>query len=293
MPFKFHSFTLLCMWNDVIQLRDFYEGELGQSVSNSISRRINNIWDNTNGMRVLGIGFATPYLDKTCSSAERKIAAMPAAMGVIHWPSQDESTTILGDETSLPFPDCFFDRVIIVHSLESTGNEKAMLRELWRITAVGGKVISIVPNRLGIWAMLDGSSPFGRGAPYTIPQIFKVYSDNMFTPKSVEGALFSLPFMKSPSHKLHSFIESIYLKLTNKKNKYYSIYGGFVKVIGFVVTKLTAISKKIFKGFAGVLIVEAEKQSYSVHAVPSYNNGKNKIAYDTTPSPSANRKQKV
>ncbi|MCP4395385.1 MAG: methyltransferase domain-containing protein [Alphaproteobacteria bacterium] len=250
-----------------------------------MSSHINSVWDNTKGMRVLGVGFTPPYLDKTCHNAERKIAAMPAAMGVLHWPDHKECMTILGDETALPFPDCFFDRVIIAHGLESTGNEKAMLREIWRVMAVGGKVISIVPNRISIWAR-SAKTPFGRGAPYTIHQVYNAYNDNMFSAKSASGALFSPPFLNKYLRIFAKPAKGIYKKLDDRNSK---IYGKIIKTIGLCCHKIISFSKNIFKGFAGVLIVEAEKQNYSVHAVPAYK-VKRKIMCET-PVPSANQKQ--
>jgi ubiquinone/menaquinone biosynthesis C-methylase UbiE len=223
---------------------------------------------------VLGLGFTTSYLDKICPDANRKIAVMPAPMGVIHWPNHNESMTILGDETTLPFPDCFFDRVIVAHCLESTGSEKAMMRELWRVMAVGGKIISVVPNRLGIWAR-SGKTPFGIGAPYTIGQMCNTYSDNMFFEHIVIGSLFMPPFISNRCFKIAQSVKINYAKIQGKaNNKHYKKLLAFLSV---GISKTLRVLRNIFQGFAGILIIEAKKQSYSVHAIPTYQGKKTKV----------------
>lgn len=262
------------MWNNISNLRDFYSETLGETTCETISSHINSIWEDSNGLRVLGIGFTTPYLDKICLDADRKIAVMPAPMGVIHWPDYNESMTVLGDETTLPFPDCFFDRVIIAHCLESTGSEKAMMRELWRVMAVGGKIISIVPNRLGVWAR-SSNSPFGIGAPYSIGQMCNTYSNNMFSIDMVIGTLFMPPFISKRCFKAVQAIKANYAK--TKKNASNKNYKKLLNIVGNGISKTLRILHNGLQGIAGILIIEAKKQSYSVHAIPTYQGKKAKV----------------
>jgi hypothetical protein len=50
------------MWTDIIDLREFYAKPLGRLVRRLISRRIREFWPVIAGRRVLGIGFAIPFL---------------------------------------------------------------------------------------------------------------------------------------------------------------------------------------------------------------------------------------
>ena len=50
------------MPSDVIDLRDFYLTGLGQVARRMIRRAIRRIWPDLHGMRLLGIGYATPFL---------------------------------------------------------------------------------------------------------------------------------------------------------------------------------------------------------------------------------------
>jgi len=48
------------MSSDVIDLRDFYRTGLGQVVRRMIRRAIQRVWPELRGMRLLGVGYATP-----------------------------------------------------------------------------------------------------------------------------------------------------------------------------------------------------------------------------------------
>lgn len=180
------------MWNDVIDFRDFYATALGQVARRAIRGRIRGLWSDAHGLRVLGLGFATPYLLPFLDEAERVVAAMPASLGVLPWPSDGRNLVALADETELPFPDRTFDRLLVVHQLETSEHVRALMRELWRVLADGGRLLVVVPNRIGIWARLE-RTPFGVGRPYTAAQLKDLLRETMFTPEQVTPALYLPP----------------------------------------------------------------------------------------------------
>ena len=73
------------MPSDVIDLRDFYLTGLGQVARRMIRRAIRRIWPDLRGMRLLGIGYATPFLSAVSAETERTVALMPATQGVLGW----------------------------------------------------------------------------------------------------------------------------------------------------------------------------------------------------------------
>lgn len=180
------------MWMDVVDLRDFYATSLGQVAARAVRRRIREIWPDMTGRRVLGVGYAPPYLRPLLDDAERVIAAMPAGQGIIHWPRGGPGRTVLVDEADLPFPDNSMDRILLVHGLEHTEQLRAMLREVWRVLDESGRILVVVPNRRGIWARLE-RTPFGHGHPYTPGQLSRLLRDCLFTPTAEAGALFVPP----------------------------------------------------------------------------------------------------
>jgi SAM-dependent methyltransferase len=224
------------MWNDVLDLRDFYSTGLGLTARRLLRLKLRALWPKVAGERVLGIGYAVPYLGLWQGEAERAIALMPAERGVLHWPSDSPNATALGEETHLPLPDRAIDRVLLVHAVETSEALGAMLREVWRIMADGGRMIVIVPNRRSLWARLE-RTPFGHGRPFSIGQITRLLRDSMFTPLRTEKALILPPFRSR-----------LLLAWAPAWDKYGSRFLPFL---------------------AGAIVVEASKQVYAAHAVPA------------------------
>jgi len=74
------------MPSDVVDLRDFYRTGLGQVARRMIRRAIQRVWPDLHGMRLLGIGYTTPFLSALSGDTERTVALMPALLGVLRWP---------------------------------------------------------------------------------------------------------------------------------------------------------------------------------------------------------------
>ena len=230
------------MWCDVIDLREFYARRLGRTAQRMVRRRLRTLWPDVGGLRVLGLGFATPYLSMFRGEAERVIAAMPAGQGVMHWPQHERSLTMLADETELPLPDLSMDRVLIVHALECTEQVRPLLREAWRVLADSGRLVIIAPNRRGLWARFE-STPLGNGRPYSRGQLSRLLRDNMFMPVETTRALFVPPVD-----------------------------------LGILQGSAAAWEKlglRLFPAAAGVIMIEAVKQMY---AQPVVTDGKRKRA---------------
>ena len=180
------------MYADVVDLRDFYATRLGQVARRMIRRRIRMVWRDVGGMRVLGLGYATPYLRPFVAEAERVVALMPASQGVLPWPAEGPNHVALSDEGELPLADFSIDRVLLVHGLEFSEQVRPLMKEIWRVLAGGGRLLVVVPNRRGIWARIDGT-PFGQGHPYTPGQLSRLLRDEGFTPERNTAALYLPP----------------------------------------------------------------------------------------------------
>ncbi|MFI4985960.1 MAG: class I SAM-dependent methyltransferase [Alphaproteobacteria bacterium] len=180
------------MASDVVDLHEFYRTSLGQMATRLIRRRVRRMWPSLAGERLLGFGYAVPFMRPFLDEAERVLAIMPPAQGVMRWPPGEPSQVALADDGELPLPDLSIDRVLLVHALEHSEQLSAMLRELWRVLRDGGRLLIVVPNRRGIWARLD-RTPFGHGLPYTFGQLSHVLRDNMFAPIQSASALFMPP----------------------------------------------------------------------------------------------------
>jgi SAM-dependent methyltransferase len=180
------------MPSDMIDLRDFYQTALGQVARRMIRRTIRTMWPDLHGLRLLGIGYATPYLSAISVETERTVALMLASQGVLAWSPETANVVALADESELPFADYSIDRVVVVHALETSEAAGSLLKEVWRVLAGGGRALVVVPNRRGIWARLD-RTPFGSGRPYTMSQLQRLLREELFTPVGSGTALFVPP----------------------------------------------------------------------------------------------------
>jgi SAM-dependent methyltransferase len=181
------------MWQDVVDLHDFYQTEIGEVTRQLLGARIREMWPDLKGQSLLGLGFATPYLQGFRGEAERVIAMMPAAQGVIAWPPRERNLVALSDETDLPFQDFSIDRILMVHALESSEHPGDMLREAWRVLSGGGRLLVVAPNRRSLWSLTE-RTPFGFGQPYSPGQLSKLLRSISFTPLRTTRALHFLPF---------------------------------------------------------------------------------------------------
>lgn len=173
-------------------LNQFYETPMGQRTRRLILRRLRQFWPNLKGRRLLGYGFARPYLRGFLAEAERTIAAVPAAQGhVLAWP-RGKCLSVLVEEDALPFPDAFFDVALVVHGLEEAEGLRPLLRQLWRVLAPEGNLLVVVPNRASLWAQME-RSPFAHGRPFSRAELDRLLRGAMFVPERWQHALYAPP----------------------------------------------------------------------------------------------------
>ncbi len=215
---------------DVFDLRSFYSNPLGKRAKKAIDRAIKARWDNLNGLAVLGLGFAPPYLDLLrAGQPERMLSFMPGSQGIIAWPHDGLSASSLVEPTDLPLRDSTIDRALVIHALEMSDAPTELLSELWRVLAPGGRLICVVPNRSGVWCRSD-TTPFGQGQPFSRGQITGLMRQALFTPIHWGEALYMPPY----HHPL----------------------------ITHVAPAMERIGATLSLPFAGVHIIEATKQVY-------------------------------
>jgi len=215
---------------DVVDLIEFYQSSLGQVARRLIRRRVREMWPDVRGQVVCGIGYAIPFLRPFRDEAERTFAVMPASQGCVFWPREGPGGVTLADEAELPLPDNSVDRVLLVHGLEFTENLRPMMREIWRVLAGGGRLLTVVPNRRSLWAQVE-LTPFGHGTPYASSQLKRLLKDNLFQPERTSFALYVPP----------------------SRSRFMLRSAGAWEELG----------GRWFQRFAGVCMIEAAKQIYA------------------------------
>jgi SAM-dependent methyltransferase len=223
------------MTTEVHGLAAFYGSAGGELAARLVRDRLAALWPALPGMSVLGIGYAAPYLGLWQREAARCIALTPEHGTLTGWPGswtqrRGLSSMTVAEEGALPFADCSFDRLLLVHGLEAAENARRMLREAWRVLRDDGRLIVVVPNRVGMWAHLD-RTPFGHGQPYSAGQLSRLLACHLFRVERQEAALFLPP------------------------------YG--LRFLRVAAAPAERVGRLLFQRFAGLAIVEAEKDLFA------------------------------
>ncbi len=157
------------MRRSIEELRTFYGEPAGALARRLLARRLDDAWGEAAGCDVLGVGYATPWLDAFVG-ARRVVAAMPGGQGVELWPSVGRNRTVLVEDRRLPFAAGSFDRILLVHALEEAEDAAGLLAEAVRALSPAGRIILIAAARGGLWSRVE-ATPFGHGRPFTRRQL--------------------------------------------------------------------------------------------------------------------------
>lgn len=218
------------MTADVHAAAEFYGTSHGAVTARLLRARIGAIWPDVSGCSVLGIGYTMPYLRPWEGQAHRRVALIPAQLGTIRWPRLEPNLSCTAEEDSLPFPDLIFDRILIVHGLETADNARRLLREAWRVLKDDGRLLVVAPNRTGWWAYAE-QTPFGHGQPYTSGQLGRLLSGALFRVEHHEPALWMPPIDR--------------------------------RLIRRAAPLFERIGRRLMPGLAGVTLTEAVKDVYA------------------------------
>lgn len=179
---------------DVNTLVEFYDLPLGGVVSRVLGAKLSAHWGRCAGLAVASFGFGAPLLEPFRKEAQRTLCLMPAEQGVAPWPAEERNAAALVDLTMIPLPDGCIDRMVLIHSLETSEEPSALLEEAARVLAPAGRGVIVVPSRRGLWARADGT-PFGFGQPFSRAQLRELIGDASLTPMAWGEALFAPPFV--------------------------------------------------------------------------------------------------
>ena len=215
------------MRRSIEELRTFYGEPAGALARRLLARRLDDAWGEAPGSDVLGLGYATPWLDAFVG-ARRVVAAMPGGQGVELWPSVGRNRTVLVDDRRLPFAAGSFDRILLVHALEEADDAAALLQEAVRTLSPAGRIILIAAARGGMWSRVE-ATPFGYGRPFTRRQLERLVRGAGLEPTAWSQTLYVPPW--GPLLPLADGLEQI--------------------------------GRRVLPGAAGVILLEATRQAYA------------------------------
>jgi SAM-dependent methyltransferase len=219
------------MRQDAVTLERFYASPLGRAAGRVLTGKLTDLWGDAAGLTMLGLGYALPVLDAFGAAPARIIAAVPFEHGPVRWSASERgNASVAVGDPRLPFPDALFDRVIVLHGLEETGDPRAYLREIWRVTAPEGRIVLAAANRAGLWSRVT-QTPFGQGRPWTRSQLSNLLSGGLFQVTASSSALYMPPLSNS--------------------------------LVTSAAEGWEAIGRTLAPGLGGVVLVEAVKRLYA------------------------------
>ncbi len=214
--------------------KEFYSAPIGGVVQRAITAALTRFWPDPTNRRIMVYGYSEPYTN-LFSRADRTLYFMPPDQGAYPWPTGAKNAVAITARTALPLETDSLDGVILIHSLEFTNAIDPHLTEIWRVLKSQGRLIVIVPNRLGFWTRVDWS-PFGQGSSFTLGQVQRYLRESLFIPDRSTPLLFAWPLRTRLAIKMAPFLE---------------------KYMPFLVPS-----------FAGLHMIEASKQVYAGLALP-------------------------
>ncbi|MFC7377129.1 class I SAM-dependent methyltransferase [Brevundimonas sp. GCM10030266] len=215
------------MRRSIDDLRIFYGEPAGALARRMLARRLDDAWGEADNCDVLGLGYATPWLEAFVG-ARRLVAAMPGGQGVELWPQAGKNRTVLVDDRRLPFAAGSFDRILLVHALEEADDAQALMLEAVRALAPTGRIILIAAARGGLWSRSE-STPFGHGRPFSRRQLERLVREAGLEPTAWSQTLYVPPW--GPLLPLADGLEPI--------------------------------GKHVMPGAAGLILLEATRQAYA------------------------------
>ena len=215
------------MRRSIEDLRIFYGEPAGALARRLLARRLEDAWGEASNCDVLGLGYATPWLEAFIG-ARRVVAAMPGGQGVELWPQAGKNRTVLVEDHRLPFAAGSFDRILMVHALEEADDVQALMLEAVRALAPTGRIILIAAARGGLWSRSE-NTPFGHGRPFTRRQLERLVREAGLEPTARSQTLYVPPW--GPLLPLADGLETV--------------------------------GKHVMPGAAGVILLEATRQAYA------------------------------
>jgi SAM-dependent methyltransferase len=219
------------MRRSIDEMTAFYATPLGRAARDMLARKIAEAWSGVRTLDVLGVGYATPYLEMFVDDARRAVAAMPGGQGAAPWGPGGRNLACIAPEATLPFPNALFDRLLLIHALEESDDPEGLMIEARRVLAPSGRLIVVAAARRGLWSRAE-NTPFGYGRPFSRHQLESVVNIAGLEPTAWSRALYAPP---------------------------HGIFAPYAELC-------EQVGSRLFAPLSGVIMLEAVKQTFAVKA---------------------------
>ncbi len=176
------------MQNAMSREESFYGTPSGKVCVSLLGERMRWFWPELKNQSVLGLGGATPYLHTVGDGSTLRIGAYLGTTRRADMAFQHGQCCVV-DPASLPFEEQRFDRILLVHALQGRENPVTLLRSAARALKDDGRLLMVVPSRLGGRARLR-RTPFARDASFTRPKLRQLLAAAMLRAEQWDEAVF-------------------------------------------------------------------------------------------------------
>ncbi len=219
-------------------LNSFYKNNLGKSVEKLLQQKINSYIGNKNNKVIMGIGYTEKYLKHFQDNRCVTLSLIPSFIDNFY--CNKNNINVVCEEDHLPISNDSCDVFLLLHCLEHASSPWGLMAEINRILPSGGRIIVVVPNRVGLWARRS-NNPFGSGRSYTKGQLKKLLNSTGFFELEIDYNIYYPPINNFFNNKLFSLCEK-FLKYILRENS-----GVIIGMYEKRVCKRAKAKKRMFK----------------------------------------------
>lgn len=172
----------------------FYKTARGQILDEEIARSLAVNWqaEDVKTCHFLTVGFPVPSILSGLEEAKSLSVFLPRLIGPKKVSWKKKNVSVVGDPLHISFFPGSFDAAFVFHGLEFMEDPRSFLEDLWKILSPNGKLMIMVPNRMGGWK--------GSGVPgqtniksFVYKDIQNLLQETGFAPKAFYGICYGLP----------------------------------------------------------------------------------------------------
>ena len=222
---------------DFNNLHQFYNSELGKCTQGFLEQKIKSYVDVKSDTVITGVGYTAPFL-LNLEQGDTKLSLVPEFIENFNVVGSTEHAVC--EEDHLPLLNNSSDLCLMVHCLEHSNSPWGLMAEINRILPSGGRVVVVVPNRVGLWARRT-NNPFGFGRSYTKGQLKKLMLATGFVEITTDYSVYNPPLHSLFNSAIANFCEN-WMKYVLRENS-----GVIIGVYEKQVHKYVESKNRVFK----------------------------------------------
>lgn len=169
--------------------------EKKQGITTYLQYKLAQVWPNLYGVSLLSLGQTFSLIPQNIWYPHHHVH------GLLNIPNKESLEKVIDHNLqtccfsidSFPFQDCSVDRILYIHDKTITKEQfDLFLRSCWKTLSDDGKIILLLPNKLGWWSVIENISLRYRNA-FFIQKLNIVLKQQMFRISHYEKVLYFPP----------------------------------------------------------------------------------------------------